>query len=78
LEVELLVSDIPDDSRRAENRVKLGLGSQVPYTLNSYIASAEYIVDTAYPVGEQHVTYVAFWMVRRQGVHVFTKPFFFK
>jgi hypothetical protein len=47
LEVELLVSDIPDDSRRAENRVKLGLGSPLPYTLNSYIASTEYISHAA-------------------------------
>jgi hypothetical protein len=47
LEVELWVSDIPEDSRRAENRVKLVLGSLLPYTLNSYIANAEYIPYTA-------------------------------
>jgi hypothetical protein len=56
LEVELWVSDIPGDSRRAENRVKLGLGSQVPYTVQVYIASPEYISDAAYPVCVKDVT----------------------
>jgi hypothetical protein len=58
LEVELWVSDIPDDSRRAENRVKLGLGSPVPYTVYVYIASAEHISYTPYPVCEEYVTHM--------------------
>jgi hypothetical protein len=58
LEVELLVSDIPEDSRRAENRVKL---DSVPEYLNTgqvYMASAEYIYNAAYPVCEKYVTHM--------------------